>query len=480
MDNLIIRDFSEFEGVEFWKRNAIVSRTAFVHKDFLETFPSIIEVREQIEKQNNSQNYATLGGQTFSISIMPKIDIFILDVDANISVREMMEKFVDYEENKRIFFTLRDAEKNYQDTLTALRQHNYNKYAIEPDGFNVTMFRAFPTLIHAQRNPRFIRKLPMLSVIGDLEKSLKVRNPPMIIGDFENLPSYEKHRIVKNWRGVRNLEPAYDTTLGNKVPTFFAPVQYIVEFSPFVKNENKRLAEIKEFLEELAPRHHSKFWKLSQKVLLHIEYLTGLLTTTRSKMDILCDFIKTTCPEIKNSGIIRAIYGYETLTPRSMVSDGIYFSRRNGVLTNMIYAMKFPEMEFWTVSKKKYFFDVDNLLEGTGLKNVDDIFYLEYDNSRPFNLMENYLGNFGDNVYGGNLSQTSDKKKLDGFVQAKKNKLSNVKCGELIPVLRLQIFQKRMCDADDVPMDVFSDWCELNGTYRPRGLKIINLVLLDE
>ena len=462
MNHIYIREFSDIEGEKFWRNYSLVGDFLNIKKTFWEAYP-------ELPFKDQNKRIIILDNQKYILKIIPKIDVYYSNSTYVSNIGKMIREFIPLDVmNKKIFFTLRGYNEFLKEKMEALNFSNFSIYNLQPqyDLSDIQHFKLWPSL-RLDNNNKSLHKSSILANKSDfllstlpLSRPIRINNlEPKAIrkSDFENLPNYRKKDYFKLF-GKKSNEPINE---GRRIPTFINATYITVEFSPFIDNENNYLNDLIKFFKEY--EHDSNIYRNDIIDIKHfIQHLINYeILKKRSKIDILVEYIRTHKKHILTLKIIRRLYNYVILTEGHKVDNGLYVIRKNNILSNFIYCLKFDDpTEYWKVSESNgSYISSKNLIKNYNEKNY---YYIE--NGKNFKLLPYLIiKDF----------KLTTQKSIPQFLNLRIFKRVE-KVEKIFKVI--YIIKKRYYYSDEVMVDINFQTRTLIGTVRPRGIKIIYFV----
>lgn len=453
MQLLYIRGYCDIEGKDFWFKNAIIAKLPNIQnikQSFWETYPKIIIPKDgKVIKIKNEK---------YIVKIKPKIESFVTDKHELPTVDEMVRQLIDIDVNVNIFFTLKTYEDFIRDKVNAFNMYHYNKFTFQPQQSDIGHFRLFPSILLADIS----KNLAHASILADRTDAMEIRNPPIRVSTYKNLPEFGKKRVVKNWVGLPSLEPTNEYNKKIAKPMFLNPTYISVEYSPYFVDENTQLKKLKEFFSGFANKYH--LYKQDMKFIVeYIEHLIHEPERKRSKLDYLVNAVYHYTDRLFHPKIIRRIYGYYVLSRDLKVGNGLYIVRKNGECTNFIYNMVFESTEFWECeTSNEGYFDIKKMFQ-YDLKNL---YYYTSESDQNIRTKSPFL-----------LLKMNQLIHLDHKPKVPPLKKVDIKdLGDYKLLKKIYFIKKRYYHSEYLLMNIRTRSQRLKGTVRPKGEKVIYIV----
>jgi len=160
---------------------------------------------------------------------------------------------------------------------------------------------------------------------------LKAKKRPILLSNFQHLPGYKQKEITKE-----------------DLPTLMTPDLLIIEFFPYIEDENKILDKILEWLKSKDEISIKQFIDIKN----YINYLKNEYERKSSKLDYLLGYLAT----LKNlSGefmdILQSKILHQSIVPNINdieAREGFYIVRLNGEIKIKVYFVKYKFEEYYT------------------------------------------------------------------------------------------------------------------------------------
>jgi len=471
MDLLYIKQFSFIEGFSFWHKYAIIDKLPYIKKTFWDTYP---EIKNPNEIFKDGEVIKLKGGnKKLIIKILPKIHLYISNRFTSLTIETVIGGFVDFEVNKKIFFTLKDFENLIEGKKKVFNQFNYHKYTFQPQINEAEYFRLFPMI-----------------VIANQARDLNYSDSPIKVSTFQDMPMFKQNQIIKNWDSrVNMLGPTKNNNKKIASPLFLNPTYIIVEFSPFIDNENAHLTKLGKFF-----NLHAKNWNINRNAMIditfYIKYLIDQPIRKRSKLDFLVDYIRKLQKNIFHLSLIRKIYKYTVVTRKETPQNGIYIVRKNGQLSNMVYYLNFDSIEFWNLEggenikdNVEGYFDLHEMfplnktidsITSRHTRPTKNLYYFTSKRDKNFKLKDQYLV----------LRKTKSYFTFEniGYIPRGIQKLKKVdmkKIKRYRVIKKIYFLKKRYYHSDYISLNIDIPGRHLIGSVRPKGEKIIYIIKTD-
>ena len=285
-----------------------------------------------------------------------------------------------------------------------------------------------------------------------LDESIAIRNNPVRLANFEKLPNYKKQPLVDHSKKVLStlvLNPSY----------------LLIEFLPFIDNENAVIDEMIKWVSELGieQEYVDRFTSFGSYL-----KLKGRYETERSKLDSLLDFFQLQRRhtfDVVNKFQLKILkHGIVPNSSKLPAENGIYILRQNGVIISIIQSLIYDKIERWSFP--------DNADVGV-IKNsyYDDNQYIYYNNVHKKHDKEYLLfQKTGDGVVSvESVSNIDD----DGYLPMKKWEEGDPLRGisKLVYVYKRRRFPTERHQLNLFRFDPESD---VKGIFHVKGLVIIN------
>ncbi len=477
MKSLFFKEYNNIEGRDFWKKYGLIGDLPLLKQTTWDSYPEISDPKDQIK---DGKVIELKDKRKIIVRISPKVSVYISNNYNVPTIESFIKKYVNFEMNQKMFFTLKGYAEFIKEKVTGFNKYNYSRFTFQPQRGEIEFFRLFPTFIIADQSKEILGKpLGHASILSSHTDSLKIRNPPIRISTFNDMPEYKKKRIVKNWVGLSSLEPTKDYSRKIAAPLFLNPSFVLIEFSPYIADENSHLDKVKEFF-----KFHSKDWNFHRNNMIDVSFYINYLKTQperkRSKLDFLVDYIRKFQKAIMHPRLIRKIYDYKVVTREEKGNNGLYVARRNGELTNMIYFLKFDSIEFFRLEKtgtREGYIDLVELFNPLSITDVHfkNLYHFTSLKDKNFKVKKRYIlfkRTPTNNYYTfENVDEVFDRKRFKKLNKVDITQVENYKVMKKIYFIR-----KRYYHSDKILMDIQYPVRSVIGSVRAKGEKIIYII----